>query len=222
MIHWLKKNWKEWQFKTRSFLLTYSLKGSMRLLLATCRIRVEGVENFCEIATKEKCLLMLWHHHLAIIPFILSDYTPSQIEFTAVVSASRDGELLSSVIHSYKRGHTIRVSHLARHQALREVIQEIEKKRHIVIITPDGPRGPRCEMKPGVAMAALETEAYVYPLTWEAKNFWELKTWDKLRIPKPFTTLHVRFNSPIRFEKSSSLTLEEAKTRLKEGLENSR
>ena len=73
-------------------------------------------------------------------------------------------------------------------------------------------------MKPGIAIAALETKAHVVPFSWEAKNYWELKTWDRLRIPKPFTSIHVTFAPPICFEGPLPPSLEEAKALLKQAL----
>lgn len=187
----------------------------MHLLSLTCRFQLEGLEEFCSLAKNEKCILMLWHNRLALVPFILSRFTP-YIHYAAVVSGSRDGEILSKIIHSFEHGNTIRVHHQSRHEALRLLIRHVEEKKSVVIITPDGPRGPRYEMKPGTALAALETQAYVVSLNWEAKSFWELKTWDRMRLPKPFTTIRVRFHSPLRFD--SNFTLNQTKELLKESL----
>jgi lysophospholipid acyltransferase (LPLAT)-like uncharacterized protein len=217
MLKYFKANWKKWLFKTRSLLVAKLSKNLMHMLLKTCRIQIEGVEQFCQLAATEKCILMLWHNRLAITPFLLSRYTP-RIRYTALVSGSRDGDILSMIVHSYKNGNTIRVTHQARYRALREIVRHVEEQKHILIITPDGPRGPRYEVKPGIAIAALETQAYVVSLNWEAKNYWELNTWDRLRLPKPFTTIQVRFDSPIRLDKLMSFSLEEAKEILKKNL----
>ena len=160
----------------------------MRLIVHTCRIEVQGVDHFKKIAATEKCFLILWHNRLAIIPFILSRYTPNT-SYAALVSASRDGEILSAIVQSYKNGRLIKVAHQERYQALRETVRHIEERKHLVILTPDGPRGPLYQIKPCTAVAALETEAYIAVLDWEANRFWELKTWDRLRLPKPFAKI---------------------------------
>jgi lysophospholipid acyltransferase (LPLAT)-like uncharacterized protein len=212
-----KNYWKKLFFKARSYCVAKLSKGMMHLLIKTCRLRIEGMEQFCQLAATEKCILMLWHNRLAIAPFILSHYTPS-IQYAALVSGSRDGEILSMIIHSYQNGNTIRVSHQARFEALREIIRHVEQQKQIVIITPDGPRGPLYEIKPGIALAALETQAHIVSLNWEAKHYWELKTWDKLRLPLPFTTIRVIFHSSIRLNHLSISSLEQAKAILKKNL----
>jgi lysophospholipid acyltransferase (LPLAT)-like uncharacterized protein len=212
-----KGDLKKKLYKMRSQLIAKLGNFLMKVLIRTCHIHVEGLESFIHVAETEKCILMLWHNRLAIIPSILNRYAPTII-FAALVSGSRDGEILSTVVHSYKRGRTIKVSHQARHQALRQNIRHIEERKQIVIMTPDGPRGPCYEIKPGIAFAALETQAYVIPLDWAANRFWELKTWDRLRVPKPFTTIVFRFLPPFRFENRTQTSLEEATKMLKQCL----
>lgn len=207
---------KKWLFKVKARGIAFVSKNVMRVLLWTCRVHVEGVEHFCQLAAQEKCMLALWHNRLALVPFILDRYTPKFI-YAALVSASRDGEILSAIVHSYKNGRTIRVSHQARYQALRTLIRHVEERKEIVIITPDGPRGPRYEVKPGIALAALEAQAHVVAFNWQAKDYWQLKTWDGLRLPKPFTTIQVSF-APVKGLHEASLSLAEAKDILKEAL----
>lgn len=202
-------------FQIQSFFLSKLIKCVLLLFFKTYHVQVEGLDPFLKLAGKKKCIIMLWHNQLAPILPILSNYTPSHIHYSAVVSASRDGDVLSNVIHSYKRGDTIRVPHHARYQALRNLIEIVEKGDRVVVMTPDGPRGPRYEMKPGIAVAALETQAHVIPLSWEAKDYWELNSWDKFRIPKPFTTLKVTFGSAVCFDQAPQPSLEEAKSILK-------
>jgi len=199
------------------FLIATIGKGFMRLLLLTCRWEIRGSERFRQVATKEKCILMLWHNRLALAPFILERCAPD-FTYSAFVSKSRDGDLISAIVHSYRQGRTITVSHQARHQALKEMIQVVEERSSIVVITPDGPRGPRYEIKPGVAAAALATSAHVVPITWEASKLWKLNTWDQLHIPKPFSTITVTFKDPVVFLDRESTTLDQAKTQLQNSL----
>ena len=93
----------------------------------------------------------------------------------------------------------IRVSHAARHQALKEVIDHLKATREIILFTPDGPRGPAQRVKPGVIMAAQASGAPIIPFSWEASRFWQFKTWDKFLLPKPFTTITVKLGEPVYF-----------------------
>lgn len=198
------------------FLVTRVGLGFMKLVFWTCKIKIHGLEEFKKNAQINKPILILWHNDLALAPLILSRYA-SEFIYAAFVSKSRDGELISAVVESFSIGRTIRVPHNNRHQALKEVIRRLEDNKEIIVITPDGPRGPRHEVKPGVAMAALQTSAFVVPLKWSANRFWSLKTWDKLKIPKPFSTIHVTFESPVQFQKELT-SIEEAQLALQKAL----
>jgi lysophospholipid acyltransferase (LPLAT)-like uncharacterized protein len=211
------KRWKNLWKKCLPFFITTIGQRFIRLIIWTCHWKVEGLEKFQALAGKERCILMLWHDHLALIPFILSQYAP-QYTYAALVSNSRDGKLLSAVIRSYPQARTIVARHDARHQALREVIRHLEEKQDVVIMTPDGPRGPRHQVKPGIAMAALQTAAYVIPLRWTASHYWALNTWDQLKLPKPFSSIHVIFEEPLRFTNKSEQTLEQVQEILQKSL----
>jgi lysophospholipid acyltransferase (LPLAT)-like uncharacterized protein len=214
MLNFLKGDWKKKLFKVRSFFIAKLINWFLRLLMKTCLFKIEGLDKFIELATKEKCILMLWHNRIIPILHILSTFAPKN-RYAALVSASRDGDILSNIIEAHKNANTIRVPHHARHQALRTFIKRLERHKQVVVITPDGPRGPCYEVKPGIAVAALETGAYIIPLNWEANHFWQFRTWDKLRLPKPFSTLHVTFGPPVRFDQSPPPSLEEVKAILK-------
>lgn len=144
---------------------------------------------------------MLWHNRLAIIAEVLNKHAPHFI-YSAFISKSRDGEPLALLANSYKAGRAIRVSHNAKHQGLKMVIESLKTKEDIIVFTPDGPRGPRYKMKPGIVLAARESNAAIIPFSWSAKSYWTLKTWDKFMLPKPFTTLTITFGSPIMIDQN--------------------
>ncbi|WP_213106448.1 lysophospholipid acyltransferase family protein [Candidatus Protochlamydia amoebophila] len=215
MLKKLKQGWKNFSYRCFAFLIATIGKALIRILLATCRWKVHGLEKYIKIAEKEKCIVMFWHNRLALAPFILYHLTP-QFIYAAFISNSRDGELIGRIVRSYKTGRVIRVPHHSRHEALREMIRHVNFKKSIAIITPDGPRGPRYKMKPGIALAAIETGAYVFPLNWTATSFFTFKTWDQLRLPKPFSTIEFFFGEPIKF--SSDVPLNIAQTHLQKSL----
>lgn len=177
--------------KWLNFLIAYTARGMFRVLMVTCKVRIEGLDEFVQTASEGATILMLWHNRLAIAGDILYRYAP-QFTYAAFISKSKDAEPLAVLAESYPQGRAIRVAHDARHQALSKAIQHI-KGGEIVVITPDGPRGPRYVIKPGIMLAAKMAAASIMPFTWTADRYWEFNTWDKLRLPKPFTTIVVTF-----------------------------
>ena len=63
-------------------------------------------------------------------------------------------------------------------------------------MTPDGPRGPRYQCKPGALTAAEMTGAKVIGISWSASRFFQLGSWDKMVIPLPFSKIIVSLSDP--------------------------
>lgn len=203
---------KNFLFKLRNSFLpypfAYATKILLRLLLMTCKIEIKGLDSFTKTASKSPCILMLWHDRLIILSEILQKYT-SKLIYTAMISKSRDGDPLAILAQSYRRGRVIRVSHHSRYGALNRMIHHLKTRNEVILVTPDGPRGPRYVAKPGVALAAKESAAKVVPFSWSANKFWKLKTWDEMMIPKPFSKIRIVFGDPLSFSKNSDTSLQE-------------
>lgn len=118
-----------------------------------------------------------------------------------LVSASRDGALLSAFLEALKiipiRGSAFRRSL----QSYREMLKAVHESGDI-IITPDGSRGPMYTFHKGAARLALSAGCPVVLASWNSKKPWRLKTWDKFQIPKPFSkiTLRVKWIDPLQVQ----------------------
>lgn len=200
--------------RIKRHILPYPLafigKYSIKVILWTCKVNVKGLEEFKTAASQGNCILMIWHNRIALTCEFFKHYAP-EISYSAFLSKSRDGEPIARIILSYRNGNCIRVAHQTRHNALREVIYRLKKSKDLVVITPDGPRGPRYKIKEGIVLAAKATEAKIIPYTWEANKYWQFKTWDQFRIPRPFTTITIALGSPFvpQADSSSSEVLSE-------------
>ncbi len=179
-----------------NFLIAKVAQRLIRLILFTCKVEVRQLTYLRNIAKKEKCIVMFWHDRLSLIAYILSKHAP-EIPYAAFISKSRDGDLQAAVVNTYPYASAIRVSHNARHVALREMIKAANDLK-VILITPDGPKGPPYEIKPGMVYAAKVSQSSIIPLTWYASKFWKLNTWDKMMIPKPFSKVIISFGEPIR------------------------
>jgi len=214
----MRSCWRGFRKKTlppiAAFFAKYLIKGIVR----TCKVETIGLEKYLEHVNQEKCLLALWHNRLAPTIAVMETHTP--FDYSAVISNSRDGALLTAIINSHKRGSVIKVVHTARHQALKQIIHELRKNEKVVVITPDGPRGPAYEVKPGLIAAARLSGANIIPINWEGNSFWELNSWDRFRVPKPFSTLTFHFGEPIAVDRRSPLSDEELCRQLKEKMMN--
>lgn len=175
-------------------LITYVGQSLLWLLLWSCRIEVHGTHHLIDAARKRRCMLMLWHNRMALVIYTLWHHA-DEFFYTAVISNSRDGDLLEAIADTYTQGNVLRVPHNAKHIAVKGMVSRL-KNGEILIITPDGPRGPRYNVKTGVAFTAKAADAVVIPFTWCASRFWQLKTWDRFMIPKPFSRIVINIGEP--------------------------
>ena len=201
-----KKRWIQWKRKFLIFTFLYLGRPLLNAVIRTCKFNITGSEHFKTMALSDKCILMLWHNRLAPMEHIINQVAPPECTYGAVISNSRDGELLARIVTKYPQGRTIRIHHKAKFRGLLEMIQFLEVPKSVLLITPDGPKGPKYKVKPGVAMAAEASGAKIVPLSWESTAYWTLNTWDQMRLPKPFSTLTVKFGEPIVLPETLSIS----------------
>lgn len=175
--------------RLKIFLIYYFLHPIIGLIWRSCKIEWEGLEAFSEEVQKGPCILVAWHNHLMGIPYALFRKTP-KISYKALLSKSRDGDLLACLEGHFDNAQVMRVAHDQKAGAIRALAKACEE--HVVVITPDGPRGPRHLAKPGAAVTAYMAKAKLIPFSWVASKSWILPTWDRLELPKPFSK--VRFS----------------------------
>lgn len=202
-----------WRLKFRQKWLPY-LVGKISLLLlkilaSTCRFKVHNLDSFLKAVALHRSIVIFWHNRLTMVAEILHRFTP-ELSYVVVISQSRDGEIIATLTESYERGRVLRVPHNARAEAFKKMTAHLKYGKDILLLTPDGPRGPQYVVKPGVVEAAKETGASIIPMSWKASSFWQFKTWDKLLLPKPFSTIEVNFGEAIipSVEKSQSVVCE--------------
>lgn len=176
--------------------LAFIAKYVLKAILKTCRIEVIGLEHLEKIADQESCLMMLWHSRIAMTCEFFARFLP-RVVYTAFLSNSRDGEPIARLLTSYPRARTIRVAHDMKHQALHKMIAQLKSEKTLIIVTPDGPKGPPLKVKPGIIAAAQATSCAIIPFGWEGSRCWRLNSWDQFRLPKPFCTITIKIGPPI-------------------------
>lgn len=152
------------------------------------------------LASNNNFVLALWHQNLL---GTLCNYTKRKTSFVVIVSASEDGEHIAYPIR--KLGHVAARGSSSKKgvQALLETVRKMKTGRPAAI-TVDGPRGPSKSIKPGIFQLARLSQAPILPFVCLPENFWSFsKSWDRFRLPKPFTRLICVYGAPIGVNKSS-------------------
>lgn len=174
------------------WLTGYLLRFLTTLLFATLKVRFIGKELLQE-KTQGRLIISLWHDELFLAPLIRKVLKKHPLAI--VVSKSRDGKILSAYINTYSNAEAIEVASNKRHAALLQMVQAVEEGKTL-LITPDGPRGPKHVIKPGLPYTAEKAQAHILTMHWHASSVWHLNTWDQMQIPKPFAKVEIRFAPP--------------------------
>lgn len=138
-----------------------------------------------------KRIYCFWHANLLCTSFIFRNTGG-----TAMVSKSKDGQLAAAVAKLWKHDIIFGSSSRGGSAALRQSIRHVSTGRTIAL-TPDGPRGPRHVVKPGVAQIAIGSKSPVVALSVTASRFWQLSSWDKFIIPQPFARVTITVSKPM-------------------------
>ncbi len=177
----------------------------LQLWARTLRFEVNDGAGIVGKPVKENYIGALWHNRLLIFPFVLRRFF-SKRRGAALISASRDGDLLTDAIKRFGfdvvRGSSSRLGASAILQ-----LTNILASGGDAVITPDGPRGPAYELGPGIIFLAQKSGAAVLPMNMEYSSCWRLKSWDQFIVPRPFAKVRVLIGQPHRVR--STMTGEE-------------
>jgi len=161
----------------------------------------------------EPIIFACWHGELLMLPYLYKQYR-KKAHAKVLISDHFDGLLISKTIKFFGLG-TIAGS--SNRNAARVLIQGIKtiKEGFDIGITPDGPKGPRHSVSDGVIVMSQKTKAKIVLVEIKPTKFWQINSWDKFIVPKPFGTLNYYSTEPIDI---SELGIEDARELLRKGL----
>lgn len=166
--------------------------GAISLLGGTLSIRMIG-EEYLERAREggRRVLYAFWHEGL-----LVATYAFRRQGIQVLVSQHRDGELIARAIErmgygtirgSSTRGGTRALFRMAAAGAAGDDLG----------VTVDGPRGPRLQVKPGTLFIAGRSGLPIVPFAVALRKPWELSSWDRFMVPRPFSTAAIAFGEPL-------------------------
>ncbi len=164
----------------------------IRLLRAGVRLRHHGDSGMRRReAAGERFILAFWHRHLLLMPYA---YRGSGI--SVLVSRSRDGELIARTVAHFGIDASRGSSSRGGATGLKTLLRKAEAGFDLAF-TPDGPRGPRAEVQPGVILAAAMTGLPIQPVALAASRAKLLRSWDRFVVPLPPATVHFVYGEPM-------------------------
>jgi hypothetical protein len=165
----------------------------------TWRITVLGTENLEKVReTHTGHFMTLWHGRM-----ILGLPSHAHFGWHVLVSRSGDGdisqELLDGFGYKVLRGSSSRGGATAVRAMLK-----VLRSGSVLIITPDGPRGPRHSTNPGLAWMSRATGFPIIPCGVACDRAWRAKSWDRFTIPKLGARIVITYGQPIQVERVST------------------
>jgi len=164
----------------------------LRLICRTCKQRVDGGEHLSTAQAQYGCAtIAFWHESLGVALWHFRG-----LGYHTLTSYSFDGELAACVCECSGL-HALRGSSSRGGTKGLRLLRAAVKLGITIGLTLDGPKGPHREAKPGIALVAAKNGVPVVPVAMSAAPAWRLRSWDKMCLPKPFSTLQIVFGAPI-------------------------
>ncbi len=184
--------------------LKYNLIGLtgnslIKLLFGTIKIQVIGFEAVQKLVESKKIIFAFWHSRMLMINYLYQGWGA-----VIMASQSKDGELIARILirqgHRIVRGSTSRGGA----RAMVNMIRILKKEGCTGGIIPDGPRGPRNKVQPGVIALGKKTGYPIIPISYSARKIKAFNSWDRFVIPYPFTKGMFIYGDPIFVPKDNT------------------
>ncbi|MBE2204185.1 MAG: lysophospholipid acyltransferase family protein [Chthoniobacterales bacterium] len=207
---------------SRERILAFIGSSLLKALFLTIRLRLDDRGGLTKRDFTEPCLICFWHNRILGITCTFHRRYPKKWRrgVTVLTSPSRDGEILAQLVADFGMRSVRGSSSRRGSRALLELVRILREKGDIAI-TPDGPRGPRYALGPGIILLAQTTGAPIIPMHASFSRSLRMKTWDGFIIPLPFSTISVTVAERIDIPKDlSEEEFEQARKNLEDTLKN--
>ena len=163
-------------------------------------VRPEIAERM--LRTTEPRIGVFWHNRIMLMTHLWHGESP----LAMLQSPHPDGRLIARAINRLGFLTIWGSSSKGKGGAagLRNIVKAL-KDGVVIGVTPDGPRGPRMRMEPGVIVAARMSGAAIVPLAWNVSHRKLLGTWDRMIFARPFSRGVWVWGEPIHIPKDGDI-----------------
>lgn len=155
-----------------------------RSLVRSLRFRVHYLGpdvGFGRTDLPDRFIYSIWHENL-----LLPAAKFGGPDLAVLISKHADGQILGGLITAMRMEMVLGSTTRGGIEALRQLVRPDVRWRNLAV-TPDGPRGPRRVVQPGIVYVASRTGMKIIPVGVGYRRAWRLGSWDRFAIPKPFT-----------------------------------
>lgn len=171
----------------------YAIASGIRAWMSTLRYEAIFADRRLDPAEGDigPAIYLVWHEYM-LTPL----YLRAGCRVAILVSKHPDADLLEAIAKSSGfdcvRGSTNRGGVAA----LRQLAARGEQQH--LVITPDGPRGPRRQIAAGPVYLASRLQLPIVPIAVAYDRHWRLSSWDRFAVPRPFTTGRVMLGNELQ------------------------
>ncbi len=164
----------------------------IKLVALTLRLEVIGRKNLDRFKKEGRPVIFaFWHNRL-----LYTSYYLRKERFTVMASQSRDGDLIALVCRIFGIGSVRGSSSRGGIRSVYELARLMQSGGGNGGITPDGPRGPKYILQPGVLILAKKSRAPVLPVSINFSRKKVFQSWDRFLFPYPLSKAVLVFGEP--------------------------
>ena len=174
--------------------LSFIGRWVFQLLFFLNKVIIHGEENLLNLAKAGKPIMVcVWHGRLLFPSWYIRLKTTN---LHAIASHHSDAEIMARILkrwgYSLIRGSTKKGG-----KAVVLKMAEVFKNGGIVAVTNDGPKGPPRTAKAGSTGLAIKYNVSMVMITGSATKFWQINSWDRFMLPKPFGRIDIVVAPPL-------------------------
>ena len=173
--------------------------GMVAALFATTRLTRVGDEHVLGYRRNgTPVVFVFWHGQM--LPLVHYHRLEGVV---VLVSEHANGEYITRVLERNGFGTVRGSSTRGGTKGLKGLIRAARSGRDLVL-TPDGPRGPTGDFKPGALSVAQATGLPVIPVAVGASSGWRFRSWDGFLVPRPFARIAIHYGEPVMVSREAT------------------
>ena len=180
--------------KIKTIIFSFIGKWLVQTLFYLNKIVINGEEHLLSLINSGKPIMVcVWHGRLLFPSWYIRLKTTN---LHAIASRHTDAEIMALILKKWGYG-LIRGSTQKGGKAVVQKMAEVFKNKGIVAVTNDGPKGPPRIAKAGSTSLALKYNVQIITITGSATKYWQIKSWDRFMLPKPFGKIQLIVSPPL-------------------------
>ena len=180
--------------KIKIIIISFIGKWIIQILFYLNKIVINGEEHLLKLINSGRPIMVcVWHGRLLFPSWYIRLKTTN---IHAIASRHTDAEIMARILNKWGYG-LIRGSTRKGGKAVVQKMVEVFKNSGTVAVTNDGPKGPPRIAKAGSTGLALKYNVQVITITGSATKYWQMKSWDRFMLPKPFGKIQLIVSPPL-------------------------